>query len=164
MQTQQRTTTPTNASASTPKSARTGASTSGSAASRGTTTIAEVVVVKVAGMAAREVPGVHAMGGGLSRSLAAVRERVPGTGTAAGQGVKAEVGEKQAALDLDLVTEYGLPIHEVAADVRENVINAVERITGLEVIEVNVSVNDIHLPDDDRDDEEESAPARVRPR
>lgn len=45
--------------------------------------------------------------------------------------------------------EYGVPITDVARDVRENVIAAVERITGLEVVEVNVTVNDVHLPDDE---------------
>jgi uncharacterized alkaline shock family protein YloU len=121
------------------------------AATRGSTSIADVVVVKIAGMAAREVPGVHDMGGGLSRSLGAMRERVPGgsgrPGT--GRGVKVEVGEKQTAIDLDLVVEYGAPITEVARDVRENVISEVERTTGLEVVEVNIGVNDVHVPEDD---------------
>jgi uncharacterized alkaline shock family protein YloU len=68
-----------------------------------------------------------------------------------GRGVKVEVGEKQTAIDLDLVVEYGVSITDVAADVRENVIGAVERITGLEVVEVNIAVNDVHLPDEDSD-------------
>ncbi|MFE7285781.1 Asp23/Gls24 family envelope stress response protein [Streptomyces noursei] len=119
------------------------------AASRGKTSIADVVVVKIAGMAAREIPGVHDMGGGLSRTLGAVRDRVPGGRPNVGRGVKVEVGERQTAIDLDLVVEYGVPLTDVARDVRENVIAAVERITGLEVVEVNVAVNDVHLPEDD---------------
>ncbi|MFE0700892.1 Asp23/Gls24 family envelope stress response protein [Streptomyces sp. NPDC058872] len=118
---------------------------------RGKTSIAEVVVVKVAGMAAREIHGVHDMGGGISRTIGVVRDRVPGGRPNVGRGVKVEVGERQAAIDLDLVVEYGVPITEVAADVRENVVEAVERITGLEVVEVNIAVNDVHLPDDDRE-------------
>ncbi|MGH4033595.1 Asp23/Gls24 family envelope stress response protein [Actinomycetota bacterium Odt1-20B] len=121
------------------------------AATRGKTSIADVVVVKIAGMAAREVPGVHDMGGGLSRTLGAVRDRVPGGRPNVGRGVKVEVGERQTALDLDLVVEYGVAIDEVARDVRENVIAAVERMTGLEVVEVNVAVNDVHLPGDEGD-------------
>ncbi|MFH8992599.1 Asp23/Gls24 family envelope stress response protein [Streptomyces sp. NPDC017940] len=121
------------------------------AATRGKTSIADVVVVKIAGMAAREIPGVHDMGGGLSRTIGAVRDRVPGGRPNVGRGVKVEVGERQTAIDLDIVVEYGVPITDVAHDVRENVIAAVERITGLEVVEVNVAVNDVHLPDDDRD-------------
>ncbi|MFD8677012.1 Asp23/Gls24 family envelope stress response protein [Streptomyces seoulensis] len=123
------------------------------AATRGRTSIADVVVVKVAGVAAREIPGVHAMGGGLSRTIGAVRDRVPGGRSNVGRGVKVEVGERQTAIDLDLVVEYGVPIADLARDVRENVIDAVERITGLEVVEVNVTINDVHLPDD-----EDSAP------
>lgn len=119
------------------------------ASTRGKTSIADVVVVKIAGMAAREIPGVHDMGGGLSRTLGAVRDRVPGGRPNVGRGVKVEVGERQAAIDLDLVVEYGVAITDVARDVRENVIAAVERITGLEVVEVNVAVNDIHLPEED---------------
>ncbi|WP_338692654.1 Asp23/Gls24 family envelope stress response protein [Streptomyces sp. Q6] len=119
------------------------------ASTRGRTAIADVVVVKIAGMAAREIPGVHAMGGGLSRTIGAVRERIPGGRANVGRGVKVEVGERQTAIDLDLVVEYGVQIMEVTADVRENVILAVERITGLEVVEVNVTVNDVHLPGDD---------------
>jgi uncharacterized alkaline shock family protein YloU len=116
---------------------------------RGRTSIADVVVVKVAGIAAREIPGVYDMGGGLSRTIGAVRDRVPGGRPNVGRGVKVEVGERQTAVDLDLVVEYGVPITEVAREVRENVISAVERVTGLDVVEVNVTVNDVHLPDDD---------------
>ncbi|MEV7882700.1 Asp23/Gls24 family envelope stress response protein [Streptomyces microflavus] len=128
------------------------------AATRGRTSIADTVVVKIAGMAAREIPGVHDMGGGLSRTLGAVRNRVPGGRPNVGRGVKVEVGERQTAIDLDLVVEYGVAITDVAHDVRENVIAAVERTTGLEVVEVNVTVNDVHLPEDD----DEAAPAETR--
>lgn len=110
------------------------------------------MVVKIAGMAAREIPGVFDMGGGLSRTIGAVRDRVPGGRPNVGRGVKVEVGERQTAIDLDIVVEYGVPITDVAHDVRENVISAVERITGLEVVEVNVAVNDVHLPEDDSAD------------
>ncbi|MEU8777100.1 Asp23/Gls24 family envelope stress response protein [Streptomyces sp. NPDC048606] len=116
---------------------------------RGRTSIADAVVVKIAGMAAREIPGVHDMGGGLSRTLGAVRDRVPGGRPQLGRGVKVEVGARQAAIDVELVVEYGVPVPEVARDVRENVIGAVERITGLEVVEVNIAVVDVHLPGDE---------------
>ncbi|GLP71024.1 MULTISPECIES: Asp23/Gls24 family envelope stress response protein [unclassified Streptomyces] len=116
---------------------------------RGRTTIADGVVEKIAGIAAREVPGIHALGGGFSRTMGAMRDRVPGGQPSAGRGVKVEVGEKQTAIDLQVVVEYGTSISDVAADVRENVIAAVERMTGLEVVEVNIAVNDVHLPDED---------------
>ncbi|HEY2203550.1 MAG TPA: Asp23/Gls24 family envelope stress response protein [Pseudonocardia sp.] len=116
----------------------------------GRTTIAASVVQKIAGIAAREIAGVHSMGGGVSRAFGALRERIPGggTGTSNVSGVAVEVGEKQAAVDLDLVVEYGASIVELARAVRRNVIGAVERMTGLEVIEVNIAVNDIHLPEE----------------
>ncbi|MDF0373047.1 MULTISPECIES: Asp23/Gls24 family envelope stress response protein [Streptomyces] len=126
----------------------------GAPATRGRTTIADGVVEKIAGMAARDVVGVHAMGSGLSRTFGAVRDRVPG-GKSVTRGVKAEVGESQTALDLEIVVDYGVAISEVARDVRENVIAAVERMTGLEVVEVNIAVSDVKLPDED-DDEDES--------
>ncbi|MGW1542666.1 Asp23/Gls24 family envelope stress response protein [Streptomyces sp. NPDC002309] len=128
--------------------------------SRGRTTIADDVVAKIAGMAAREVPGIHALGGGLARTMGAVRERVPGRRAGVTSGVKVEVGERQSAVDLDVVVEYGLSITEIAADVRENVIASIERMTGLEVVEVNIAVDDVHLPDEE--DETEEPTGRVR--
>ncbi|GGQ02536.1 MULTISPECIES: Asp23/Gls24 family envelope stress response protein [Streptomyces] len=123
---------------------------------RGRTTIADGVVEKIAGLAAREVVGVHALGSGLSRTFGAVRDRVPGGDKAAvTRGVKAEVGEVQTALDLDIVVDYGVSIREVARAVRENVVSAVERMTGLEVVEVNIAVGDVKLPDEP-DEEPES--------
>ena len=126
--------------------------------SQGRTTIAASVVQKIAGIAAREISGVYSMGGGVSRAFGAIRERIPGgTGTSQAAGVQVEVGEKQAAIDLDIIVEYGAGIVELARAVRRNVIGAVEQMTGLEVIEVNISVNDIHMPGDDND--AEPAPA-----
>ncbi|GHH59532.1 stress protein [Kitasatospora indigofera] len=121
---------------------------------RGRTTVADGVVEKIAGTAARDVPGVHALGAGMSRTLGAVRERVPGGGRASVRGgVKVEVGERQAAVDLVVVVEYGVPITDMAGDVRVSVISAVERLTGLEVVEVNIAVDDVHLPEDEDDTE-----------
>ncbi|WP_043263788.1 Asp23/Gls24 family envelope stress response protein [Streptomyces sp. CT34] len=122
----------------------------GDPGSRGRTTIADGVVEKIAGLAARDVVGVHAMGSGLARTLGAVRDRVPGGRSApATRGVRAEVGEVQTALDLEIVVDYGVAIADVARAVRENVISAVERMTGLEVVEVNIAVVDVKLPDEE---------------
>ncbi len=127
---------------------------------QGTTTIAQDVVQKIAGLAAREVSGVYSLGGGAARALGVLRERIPGASQSIGQGVSVEVGERQAAVDLDLITEYGVPIADVARSVRRNVISSVEGMTGLQVTEVNISVNDIHLPTDD--DQAPQEPSRVR--
>ncbi|MET8474869.1 Asp23/Gls24 family envelope stress response protein [Streptomyces sp. NPDC006422] len=127
----------------------------GDPANRGRTTIADGVVEKIAGLAARDVEGVHAMGSGISRTFGAVRDRVPGGTKSVSRGVKAEVGEVQTALDLEIVVEYGVSIADTARAVRENVIVAVERMTGLEVVEVNIAVSDVKLPDEE-DEEPES--------
>ena len=74
------------------------------------------------------------------------------------QGVAVEVGERQAAIDLDIVAEYGVSIADLANAVRRNVINSVQRMTSLEVTEVNISLNDIHTPGDD---DESREPSRV---
>lgn len=126
----------------------------GEPATRGRTTIADGVVEKIAGLAARDVVGVHTMGSGLSRTFGAVRDRVPGGTKAVTRGVKAEVGEVQTALDLEIVVEYGMPIADVARAVRENVVAAVERMTGLEVVEVNIAVSDVKLPEEEEEEGE----------
>lgn len=129
--------------------------------SGGRTQIADVVVSKIAGLATREVTGVYALGGGAARALGALRERIPGGTTNVSQGVSVEVGETQAAVDIDLVVEYGVAIAELAAAVRRNVIAGVERMTGLQVVEVNVTVNDVHVPGDDASETAAPAVARV---
>ena len=124
----------------------------------GATTIADTVVTKVAGIAAREAPGVHALGGGASRALGAMTQRV-GLGDERTQGVSVEVGEREAAVDLTVVVDYGESIPQVAQAIRENVIKRIEGITGLTVTEVNVTVNDLYFPGDDVPEPEQ--PARV---
>jgi uncharacterized alkaline shock family protein YloU len=127
----------------------------------GKTAVADTVVAKVAGIATREMPGVYAMGAGMARAFGVVRDRLPvGTTTSITQGVTVEVGERQAAIDLDLVVEYGISIPDLAEGVRRNVINAVERMCGLEVTEVNITIGDVHLPTDDTSDA--SAEPRVQ--
>ncbi|MEU7454986.1 Asp23/Gls24 family envelope stress response protein [Streptosporangium roseum] len=119
---------------------------------KGNTSIDSGVVAKIAGMAAREVSGVYNMGAGTARALGAVRGMVGGDKSVT-QGVSVEVGERQAAVDLDLVVEYGVAIPDVASAVRRNVITAVERMTGLEVTEVNIKVDDVHMPGQEKDEE-----------
>lgn len=127
----------------------------------GRTMIADSVVAKVAGLACREVSGVHEMGTGASRAFGAIRQKLPGADDRPSptQGVNVEVGERQAAVDLDVVIEYGAAIVDVADSIRENVISKVEAMTGLEVTEVNITVDDVYLGEsDDQSDE----PPRVQ--
>lgn len=131
--------------------------------SQGKTTIADIVVSKIAGIATREVSGVYDLGGGASRMVGALRERIPGASVNQSQGVSVEIGEKQAAVDIDIVAEYGVAIADLAAGIRRNVIAAIERMTGLEVTEVNITVHDVHLDTDGSGgDDADAAPARVQ--
>lgn len=124
---------------------------------QGKTSIADSVVEKIAGVAAREISGVHEMGRGAARAFGTIKERVGGAGPNVTQGVKVEVGERQAAIDIDLVVDYGVSIPDVSQAVRDNVIQKVERMTGLQVTEVNVSVDDVFLGEDS-----EPEPPRVQ--
>lgn len=121
---------------------------------QGKTTIADTVVAKIAGIAVREVNGVHALGGGAARAVGLLRERIPGAKTNHSQGVSVEVGERQAAVDVELVADYGVSIADLAEGIRRNVIAAIERMTSLEVTEVNIEVQDVYLEgEDDRADD-----------
>lgn len=127
---------------------------------QGKTSIADVVVEKIAGMATREINGVYKLGGGAARAFGALREKIPGQAQSLSQGVAVEVGERQAAVDLDITVEYGVEIGELTKAIRRNVIGAIERMTTLEVTEVNIVVHDVHVPSDD-DTDDGQAEARV---
>ena len=148
--------------ATAPKSVAATTSDSALTTSQGKTTIADTVVSKIAGLSAREVNGVYDLGGGASRIVGQLRERIPGATTNHAQGVSVEVGEKQAAIDIDIVAEYGVAIADLASGIRRNVIAAIEKMTGLEVTEVNITVNDVHVEDDSDDSNDSNRPARVQ--
>lgn len=118
---------------------------------RGITTVADEVVAKMAGIAAREVEGVHGLGSSFRRLVSRVRP-----GDSLTQGVNVEVGTKETAIDMVIVMDYGYPIPSVAQKLRDNVIATVETGTGLSVKEVNIEVTDLFLPS------EEAAPATTR--
>ena len=120
----------------------------------GKNTIVDGVVSKVAGIAAREVPGVHDLGNGAARAIGAIRNVVNQQDR--GQGVSVEVGEKQVAADIVIVAEYPVELQKVADDVRKAVTDAITQVVGMEVAEVNVTVSDVHIPSDDADDADES--------
>lgn len=101
---------------------------------------AESVVEVIAGIAAREVPGVHRLGTGLIRDAVS---RVRGTRDTS-SGVSAEVGVREIAVDVDLVIDYGYNLHDVAQEVRLLVADRLRQMSGLHIKEVNVTVVDIH--------------------
>jgi uncharacterized alkaline shock family protein YloU len=113
---------------------------------RGATRIEDNVVAKVAGIATQEVEGIQ-MGGGTARAVGGFLDSVTGGGGQA-RGVSVDVGDEEAAVDLSMAVEYGKEIPRVSEAVRRNVINRVENLTGLRVVEVNITVNDVLLPEE----------------
>jgi len=114
---------------------------------RGKITLNEDVVATIAGLAAREVEGIHSLG----------RWRLISIGDNPTRGVDAEVGKKQAAFDLDAVIEYGVDIRAVANELRERIAGEVDKMTGREVVEVNINVVGLHFRDDDAGPSQERA-------
>ncbi|MFF3028992.1 Asp23/Gls24 family envelope stress response protein [Microbacterium sp. NPDC057944] len=129
------------------------------ASASGKTTIEDGVVAKIAGIAARDVSGVYALGGGAARMVGAIRDALNTTDLA--QGISVEVGETQVAVDVTIVAEYPVSLQKVADDVRAAIVHAMVELVGMEVAEVNVTVNDVHIPSDD-DGAEQPQEARVQ--
>lgn len=115
----------------------------------GTIKIADEVVGIIAGLAATEVEGVAGMSGGIAGGIADMLGRKN-----LSKGVKVEVGEKEAAVDLYVIMDYGVSIPDVAWKVQENVKKAIEGMTGLKVVEINVHVQGIKFHDDEEEEEE----------
>jgi len=119
----------------------------------GNVRIADEVVAIIAGLAATEVDGVAGMSGGLAGGIAELLGK-----RNLSKGVKVEVGDREAAVDLFLVVNYGVSIPEVALRVQENVSRAITSMTGLTVVEVNVHIQGVHFQVEEKPEE----PARVR--
>lgn len=115
---------------------------------QGKTIMADGVIAKIVGIAAREVDGVHDLAGsGPTATLSGLASRVTGADQRA-QGVLVEVGEREVAVDLRMVVLYGVNIPQLADVVRRNIGNRVSGITGLIVKEVNINVVDLFFPED----------------
>jgi uncharacterized alkaline shock family protein YloU len=113
---------------------------------KGRIEIHDEVVEKVAGLAAMEVEGVADLGGDIERALESVREKV-GLGHKRGdQGIKAKVNGREVTLDVIIMIEYGHVVMDVARNVKYNVAHQTARMLGLKVVEVNVIVDDVRLP------------------
>jgi uncharacterized alkaline shock family protein YloU len=116
---------------------------------RGSTTIKDTVVSKLAGMAAGEVDGVH-MGGGASRSAGGLLGGITGSESTT-RGVSVEVGSVETALDLKMGIDYGKNILGTVGEVRQKVTERVHSLTGLNVTELNVTIADVVFPDDSKE-------------
>ncbi len=113
---------------------------------RGKITMNEDVVATIAGLAARDIKGIHSLG----------KSSLINFGDSPTRGVEAEVGDKQAALDLDVAVNYGCDIKKVAQQLRREIADQVMQMAGRDVIEVNIHVVDIKLPEEEAPVVEES--------
>jgi len=155
--TQERTTVTPTALAAT--SSTTPVRTSGSSGVGGTTKIADSVVARIAGLAAREVPGVHDMTStGLGQAFGGLTGRVTGQDQM-DRGVAVQVGEVECIVDLNLVVDYQASIPQVAEAIRRNVSGRIEAMTGLRTKEVNINVADLYFPDEDQPSQQPQQPA-----
>jgi uncharacterized alkaline shock family protein YloU len=126
---------------------------------QGKTTIANGVVSKIAGLAASEIDGVYQLvATGAGQALSGLAQRVTGS-EARDRGVTVEVGQREAAVDLRMITVYGASIPEVSQAVRQNIVMRVREMTGLMIKEVNIEVVDLYFPGEER----EQAPAPPPP-
>ncbi|GJL50361.1 Asp23/Gls24 family envelope stress response protein [Candidatus Nitrospira salsa] len=115
--------------------------------SQGKTTIADDVVAKMVTLAAKEIEGIYDIGAqGLGDQITGLTQRLSGRSSSE-QGVHVEVGEREVAIDLQVIAHYGVRIPDLTASVRRNVIDRVERLLGLIVKEVNIKVSGLHFPE-----------------
>jgi uncharacterized alkaline shock family protein YloU len=117
-------------------------------AARGRTTIADEVVQKIAGIATREVPGVYDLGGDVARVFSAVKEKLRLGEESAAQGVSVKLDGKTADIEITIVLEFGFQVFSVTEKVREKVISSVENLLGLDVTNVDVIVDDVHIDEE----------------
>jgi len=132
--------------------------TTGSSGVGGTTKIADSVVARIAGIAAREVPGVHDMTStGLGQAFGGLTGRVTGQDQM-DRGVAVQVGDVECIVDLNLVVDYQASIPQVAEAIRRNVSGRLDAMTGLRTKEVNINVADLYFPDEDQLPQQQQQP------
>lgn len=115
----------------------------------GAVRVADEVVSVIAGLAATDIEGIAGMSGGLVGGIAEMLGRKN-----LSKGVKVEVGEREAAVDLYIIVKFGVRIPEVALNVQERVKEAIEQMTGLKVVEVNVHVQGVATEEPEKKDDD----------
>ncbi|MCR8843164.1 Asp23/Gls24 family envelope stress response protein [Paenibacillus sp. SC116] len=118
--------------------------------------IAPEVIEVIAGLATIEIEGVAGMSGGFAGGIAELLGRKN-----LSKGVKVEVGQREAAVDVSIIVEYGHRIPEVSSSIQANVKRSIEMMTGLHVVEVNVHVHDVHFKSQEKQEEIEAS-SRVK--
>ncbi|MFH1961259.1 MAG: Asp23/Gls24 family envelope stress response protein [bacterium] len=116
----------------------------------GSVKVSDEVIATIASVAATQIEGVAGMSEGIVDGLAKII-----TGGQATKGIKVSVGEEEAAIDISVIVEYGHSIAEIGRKIQEGVKNAVESMTGLKVVEVNVYIQGVHLIDEKNDEKHE---------
>ena len=116
---------------------------------KGSVKISNDVVAIIAGVAATEVNGVVGMSGGITGGISELLGM-----KSLSKGVKVEVGEKDATIDIFLIVEYGSNIAQIGREVQEKVKSTVENMTGLCVISVNVNIQGVSIPKETKVDTE----------
>lgn len=101
--------------------------------------IADDVVAIIAGKAVSDAPGVYAMAGGFAGGISEVLSGKKNLS----KGIKVDVGEKETKIDVNIIVEYGVRIPDVAFEIQNKVKKAVESMTGLKVVEVNVHIQGV---------------------
>ena len=122
-----------------------------SSSNNGNISYAEDVIATIAGVAALEIPGIVGMSGGIKGGITELLGKKNLT-----KGIKVEVGKEETAIDINVVVEYGVELHNTAGKVQENVKKAVETMTGLHVVEVNVNIQGVSVAKD------ENQPAKIK--
>ncbi|TCS84033.1 Asp23/Gls24 family envelope stress response protein [Tepidibacillus fermentans] len=109
----------------------------------GTIQISPQVIEMIAKLTAEEVEGVFRLSGGRAREFVDFL----GRNKANTRGVRSQVGQREVAVDISIIIEYGQPFLTVAETLQEQIKNAIEGMTDLSVVEINVHIDDIHYDD-----------------
>ena len=126
----------------------------------GTVSFATDVIATIVGLATTEVEGVNSMYGGSTTSLADIFTRRSNNTKGLTRGVRVDMADNALSVAVSIIVDYGFPVPEIARSIQENVKKAVEMMTGLDVVEVNVNVLGISM--DEKQTKEAETPARVK--
>ena len=123
--------------------------------SNGTITFANEVIATIAGLAAVDIPGVAGMSGGFVDGVTELLGRKN-----LSKGIRVEVGSEEVAVDIAIIVDYGTPVPEIAQNIQMGVMKAVETMTGLKVVEVNISIQGIKFKETSRKEQKEEKPEK----
>lgn len=118
----------------------------------GSITYANDVIAKIAALAANEVDGIIGMTGGSIQDMLGMKNLT--------KGLKVTLDEEDVTVELHIIVQYGVKIHEVCVEVQNAIKKAIESMTGLNVVSINVNVNGIKLPEEEKEPVDEAKPKK----